>query len=976
MQTTQRTEMPTAVAWHACAMDEAAKRADSDPERGLSVDEATARLGRSGPNILTQSRREPWWEEVVEPLTEPLVLLLIAVGVLYAILGELEDALTIFFVILAVAAVEIASEARAKRAIKALGRLSAPTTMVVRSGVPTDIAAADIVTGDVVLFEPGDRVVADLRLLETVALRVDKSSLTGESVPVAKEAEAVLPAETELGDRRNLAFAGTLVVAGKGRGVVVATGRSTELGRIAGLAERARVPRTPLQRHMKELSGWLVWVALGFSVLVPVLGVLVAGRPLTEMLLTGLTLAFATIPEELPILVTIVLGVGAYRLARQQAIVKRLQVAETLGSVSVIGTDKTGTLTENRMRVAELVVDGEAHSLTGESLPAMARRLLEIGVLASDAQMSQIDGRASFVGDPTETALLEAAEAAGLGVREFRTTVRVVEEYPFDDVRKRMSVVYEEAGAHWLVLKGSPESVLDACSADSSVGHAGMLDEKRRQDVLALVEEMATRGLRVLAFAERCLGSDQRLGSDPGPLEQQLTFVGLAGLEDPPRPEAPAAVAALQAAGVRVLMLTGDHPATARAIAERVSIDAGQVVRGRALEGLSDAELGRQAEEVSVFARIAPEHKLRIVRALQERGAVVAVTGDGVNDGPALREASIGVAMGHAGTDVAREAADLVLVDDNLATVVTAVRAGRTLYENLRKAVRYYLAAKVALVTSSLIAVLAQLPVPFEPVQIIVLELFMDLGASTTFVAEPPEEDVMARPPRDPRRTFMDRAMQLGIFGGGLSLGAAVLVAYLWAWHESGDLVSAQTAAFTAWMVGHVVLAANMRAERQPLLRTNPLANRPFLVWATAALALPILGTTLPFLDARLHLAALTPTTWAVVLIAALLFPSWWELAKWLRWRRRPPPTMTARGLSSAHVERPADLPLSPREREVVTLIAGGLSDREIATRLVLSVRTVERHIENVYNRLGISGKAGRAIVTAYALRHRLVESA
>ncbi|MBI4494984.1 MAG: cation-transporting P-type ATPase [Chloroflexi bacterium] len=866
--------------WHARSIAESVAQLATDPAGGLSTVEAAARLRQHGPNELATRRREPWWEEAVEALTEPLVLLLLAVAGLYALLGELADALTIFVVILAVAGVELANETRARRAIGALRTLSAPTATVVRDGQACSLPTGAVVPGDLVLLQPGERVPADLRLVETVALRVDESSLSGESEPAAKQADLVLAPEAELGDRRNLAFAGTVVSAGKGRGIVVATGRQTELGRIARLAQTAREPRTPLQLHMRQLAGWLVWLALGFSVLVPVLGVLVAGLPLQEMLLTGLTLAFATVPEELPILITIVLGLGAFQLARQRAIVKRLRAAETLGSVSAIGTDKTGTLTENRMRVVALWAEGAPQEVDRRGA---AERLLAIGVLANDAQLTLATGPASFFGDPTEVALLAAAEEAGLRVSDVRARAPVVEEHPFDDARKRMSVVYLRDGERWLAAKGAPEAILAVCSQALERGRTEPLDAERARQLQAAADQMAARGLRVLAFAERRLEPGER--SEPASAEADLAFVGLAGLEDPPRPEAPATIAALRAAGVRVLMLTGDHPATARAVAERVGIDTRRIVLGRELERAGDEGLRGLVGEASVFARITPEHKLRLVRALQAQGEVVAVTGDGVNDAPALREAAIGVAMGRTGTDVAREAADLVLADDNLATVTTAVRAGRTLYANLRKAVRYYLAAKVALVTSSLVAVLAHLPVPFAPVQIIVLELFMDLGASTTFVAEPPEEDLMARPPRDPRQPFMDRSVQLGILGGGLSLAGAVLIAYFWAWSQGLGLAAAQTTAFAAWMVGHLALAAHMRSERQPLLRSPVFANRPFLLWAASALALVALGVTLPFLQARLHVAPLPPTAWAVALAAGLLCPAWWEGVKWARWR-------------------------------------------------------------------------------------------
>jgi len=845
-----------------------------DPGRGLSAAEAAQRLARHGPNTLLAARREPRWEELLESLREPLQLLLLGVGVVYALLGELQDALTIFVIIVVVSIVEVANETRAKRSIAALGILSAPTTTILRGGQPIDIAAADVVPGDVVLLAAGDRIVADLRLVETTALRIDESSLTGESAIVAKNAAAALAPDVELGDRCTLGFAGTTVTAGKGRGVVVATGRSSQLGRIATLTQSAREPRTPLQVQMQQLAGWLLWVALGFSVAVPVVGVLVAGQPPQEMLLTGLTLAFATIPEELPILITIVLGLGAYRLAQKHAIVKRLRAAETLGSVTVVGTDKTGTLTENRMRVTQLVTaEGTLDPSSGIPASGLAARLLEIGVLANDALSTVTEGQVAHFGDPTEIALLAAAADAGVDVSALRASAGLVHEYPFDDTRKRMSVVVVEDGERWLLMKGSPESVLEICSKD------------RRASAIETAEMMAEHGQRVLAFAEKRLRSDEPLQVDPCAIEHDLLFVGLAGLADPPRPEVAGAIATLHAAGVRVVMLTGDHPSTARAVAQHIGIDSAHVVRGRELDNLTETQVRQVASDASVFARITPEHKLRLVRALQAQGDTIAVIGDGVNDGPALREATVGVAMGRAGTDVAREAADVVLADDNFATVTTAIRGGRQLFANLRKAVRFYLAAKVALVSASLVAVLAHLPVPFEPVQIIVLELFMDLGASTTFVAEPPEEDVMARRPRDPRLPFMDRTMQLGIFGGGLSLAAVVLVPYLWvSWH-GGSVVEAQTAAFVAWMLGHVVLAAHMRAEHQPLLRTNPFANLPFLIWLAAAVALAGLGLEVPFFAARLHLGPLAPSTWTIIVLSALLFPAWWEIWKWVRWR-------------------------------------------------------------------------------------------
>jgi Ca2+-transporting ATPase len=466
-----------------------------------------------------------------------------------------------------------------------------------------------------------------------------------------------------------------------------------------------------------------------------------------------------------------------------------------------------------------------------------------------------------------------------------RQSVRVLEEYRFSDVRKRISVVGEHKAERVLAAKGAPESLLAVCTAVRHAGRDVPLDAMGHHAVQEAAGAMAARGLRVLALAERWLAPGEPSNAATDLAERDLVLLGLLGLEDPlvRRPVMPCARSRARACAL--LMVTGDHPMTARAVAERVGIETQQVTRGSELEGASASALARMARTMSVFARIAPEHKLRVVRALQAEGDVVAVTGDGVNDAPALREAAIGVAMGRSGTDVAREAADLVLADDNFATVTEAVRTGRVLDANLRKAVRYYLAAKVALVSSSLAAVLLELPVPFEPVQIIVMELFMDFGASVTFVAEPPEEDMMSLRPRDPRRPFMDRAMQLGIVCGGLSLGAAVLVGYLAAWADGSDLVQAQTAAFGAWMIGHVVLAAHMRAERQPLLRMNPLANRPFLIWTAVAVGVLVVGLTVPVLRDRLHVSTLDPRVWAFMPAAALILPSWGEPWKWLRRR-------------------------------------------------------------------------------------------
>ncbi len=883
-----------AAPWYALGVDETLDSLGTDPRKGLSSEEAKRRLGRLGPNRLIEERQVTFWKVAKEEATEPMILLLLAVGVIYALWGELRDAVAIFFIISGISFVEIFNEYRAKAAIASLQRLASPFAPVVRDGVQQDVDAKDLVPGDLVLLGPGERVPADLRILEATGLRIDESSLTGESVPVQKSIEAAAQG-TELADRHDMAYAGTLVTSGKGRGVVVATGMATEIGRIAGLVRAAREPRTPLQTGMRQLAGYLVWLALGFSILVPTLG-FVFGQPLRDMVLTGLTLAFATIPEELPILITVVLGLGSLRLSRRHAIVKRLRAAETLGSVSAIASDKTGTITENHMALAELWLPGqiEAISASDAGLNPSARRVLEVGVLSNDATTAHTNGDTSFVGDPTDVALLEAAAEKGLEITALRGRGPLV-EFTFDDRRRLTSALYSQSAGLLVAVKGAPEAVVARCSRQLSGERELVLEDWSRSAALSAAEAMANRGLRVLALAHKRLSLPDENGlSTPTEklpsveeCESDLVLTGLVGLADPPRAEVPAALEELRSARIRVLMLTGDHPATARAIATKVGVDGGKVITGQEIDAMGDADLRSVVGDVSVYARIAPEHKLRIVRALEERGEVVAVTGDGVNDAPALKEAAIGVAMGRTGTDVAKEAADVVLADDNFATICLAVREGRKLFENLRKAVRYYLAAKVALVSSSLIAVLLHLPVPFSPIQIIVTELFMDLGASVAFTTERAEGDVMARPPRDPKHPFMDKAMQVGIFSGGLSLCAAVVAAYLWAFSRGTETAHAQSIAFVTWMVGHALLALHMRSERQPLLFAGPLSNPAMLLWGVAAAGLALLSANVPVLSETLKMTPLSAEEWIVAVGAPLLTTSWWEAWKLLRWGKR-----------------------------------------------------------------------------------------
>jgi len=697
---------------------------------------------------------------------------------------------------------------------------------------------------------------------------VDESALTGESQLVEKSAEPMPDPHTPLAERRNMVYSSTLISRGKGTGLVISTGARTEIGQIAGMARQVKEPRTPLQKMMDELSKVLVWFALGFSLLVPLAGIFAAHQPPQQMLLTGLSLAFATIPEELPIIITMVLSLGAFRLSKKHAIAKRLNAVETLGSVTVIATDKTGTLTENRMEV------------TCMEPPEQKQRLLETGALCNDA----VQNREGFSGDPVDAALLRAGQKAGLDIGALRKNRPLLNEFSFDNGRKRMSVVYQHAGLLRAAVKGAPEPVLAQCTHRMDGSTAVPLSSASRQAILNRVDQMAADGLRVIAVAERALAANPLT---PTEAESDLTFIGLVGLQDPPRQEVRDAIATCQRAGVRTIMITGDHPLTARAIARQVGLDGScPVVSGPELDLLSDEAFKDLVRQTSIFARTTPEHKLRIVQALQDCGERVAVTGDGVNDAPALAAADIGIAMGETGTDVAREASAMVLADDNFTTIVRAVEEGRLIYENLKKGVRYYLTCKLALICITLLPTLLLVPVPFAPVQIILMELFMDLMAAAAFVAERAEADLLDQKPRNPQARFMDGSMVRSIITSSLGLFAAVSTAYLLAWYSTQNTVTSQTVAFFTWLIGHVFLAFNMRSERQPVFQSGLASNRIMVIWGAAVAAFLVLISIIPGAQHLMKISTLTAAQWGLIIAAAFSGTFWLEIKKMITYKK------------------------------------------------------------------------------------------
>ncbi len=827
---------------HCLSVAEISARLGTDVARGLDSTEVAARLARHGPNAIRESVRRPAWRMFIDQFTDLMIVVLIGAAIVSGIVGDVKDTVAIIVILVLNGGIGFVQEYRAERAIAALRKMAATSARVAREGSVQTLPATELVPGDVVVLEAGNIVPADLRLTETAQLKINEAALTGESQTVEKTTEALVGADLPLGDRRNMAHKGTIVTNGRARGVAVATGMSTELGRIAQLLEDGGDSKTPLQKRLAHFGARLAIVVLGICAIVFAAGVL-RGEPTLLMLLTAVTLAVAAIPEALPAVVTISLALGARKMVRENALIRRLPAVETLGSVTYICSDKTGTLTQNTMRVAEIMADGQRLAPADCPRAGEPWQTLFLGLsISNDAHR---DAAGEVTGDPTEIALYAAAAAAGYDKNALEAEAPRVKEIAFESARMRMTTLHRRAGGVVAFTKGSPEAVIAICDRALTANGESPFG---RQQVLDAAEHMASEGLRVLAIAYRNW-SDAPSDEHPDVIERGLTLLGLVGLEDPPRPEAEQAVRLCRSAGITPVLVTGDHPATAHAIAKRLGIlaDGARVVAGPELAQLSDEDLKRVVREIRVYARVDPAQKIRIVHALQQQGEFVAMTGDGVNDAPALKRADIGIAMGRGGTDVAREASSLVLLDDNFATIVSAIREGRRIFDNIRKFIKYTMTSNTGEILTIFLAPFLGMPIPLLPIHILWINLVTDGLPGLALTAEPAEKAIMQRAPRPPKESVFAQGMWQHILWVGLLMAGTTLIAQAWAIHMSAE--KWQTIAFTVLTLSQMGHVLAIRSDRESLFTQGLLSNLPLLGAVLTTFALQIAVIYIPAMN-------------------------------------------------------------------------------------------------------------------------------
>ncbi|NJL47072.1 MAG: cation-translocating P-type ATPase [Leptolyngbyaceae cyanobacterium SM2_5_2] len=906
--------------WHTLSINEALAQQGTDPEQGLTQAQVETRQRQFGPNELEETAGRQTWEIIMDQFKNIMLIMLIVVAIIAGALDLMsqtfpKDAVAIFAIVILNGLLGYLQESRAEKALAALKRLSSPRVRVVRDGREAEVDAKDLVPGDLIQIEAGSQLAADGRLLEAANLQIRESALTGEAEAVTKRPQITLPVDAPLGDRLNLVFQGTEVIQGRASVMVTNTGMGTELGKIAAMLQNVETEPTPLQQRMTQLGNVLVTGSMMLVAVVVGYGLLSTGDMslFKELLEVSLSMAVAVVPEGLPAVVTVTLALGTQRMVRRNALIRKLPAVETLGSVTTICSDKTGTLTQNKMVVQELKtadtlfqVSGEGYSPVGEfridghatptlDHPELSNVLLACA-LCNDATLQQEGNLWTILGDPTEGALLAVAGKGGLYRETLADIYPRVAEIPFSSERKRMSVVCSTTKAHQptttspylMMTKGSPELVLEQCAYIQLGANSQPLSPNRRQEILQSNNRMAERGLRVLGFAYKPMDSCPA-ESDLEAAENQLTWLGLVSMLDAPRPEVSAAVVASRRPAFRPVMITGDHPLTARAIAEELGITSpgSPLLTGQELERLSQEELQEQVPAVNVYARVAPEHKLRIVKALQRRGEFVAMTGDGVNDAPALKQADIGIAMGITGTDVSKEASDMVLLDDNFATIVAATEEGRVVFDNIRRFIKYILGSNIGeVITIAAAPIIGLGGVPLAPLQILWMNLVTDGLPALALAMEPAEPNVMQRPPYDPRESIFARGLGSYMVRVGIVLATLTIVMMIWAYQRTnapgyaGHPDTWKTIVFTTLCIAQMGHALAIRSETQLTMQLNPATN--LYVWGSVLLTtgLQLLLIYVPFLQRFFGLHPLSGIELLICFGFSALVFVWLEMEK------------------------------------------------------------------------------------------------
>jgi Ca2+-transporting ATPase len=878
----------SSLVWHALPVD-VVLRTFGTTTSGLSRDEAALRLDSYGRNELQAFEPTSAWHTLAAQFKNVLIVILLAATLLSGLLGHLLEASVIAVIILFAASLGFIQEYRAERALEALRKMAAPVAHVIRDGAERRMPSAEVVPGDLVVLRAGDRVPADCRITTAVNLAIDEAALTGESTAITKTSSELTVDKLALGDRRNMAYAGTVVTYGRGQAVVIATGMSTEFGRISRLVQSVEAGRTPLQENLDTLGRTLGKAALVVVSLIVALG-LWRGLPLLDMLIFGIALAVAVVPEALPAVVTISLAIGVRRMVKRNALVRRLPVVETLGSTSVICSDKTGTLTKNEMTVREVFAGGQLLTVSGAGYDPVGTfqsadgdvaigpatlETLRAGALASDARLHHAGERWRSEGDPTEGALVVAAAKAGLEVASLERQFPRTAEIPFSSERRRMTTLHTDAGASLAYSKGATDVVLDGCTYWVGPSGESPLTPSDRDRLREVEERMATDGLRVLAIA-------RKHAATLTDAEQHMTLLGLVGIMDPPRPEAREAVRTCQQAGIRPVMITGDHPITATSIARELGLLAsGRVVTGHDLEGLSDTELEHQIQDISVYARVSPADKLRVIAGWQTHRDVVAMTGDGVNDAPALKKADVGIAMGITGTDVSKEAAAITLLDDNFASIVAAVEEGRIVFANIKKYLTYLLSSNAGEILLMATAALAGLPLPLTAVQILYVNLATDGLPALALAVDPPEKDLMQRKPRNPRAGIFTRPLLVLLLTGGIWSALVNVSLFTWLLRSSRPVDEAVSMTFVSLVLIQFFKAYNYRSDRLSVFQ-RPFANR----WLNLAVLweMVLLGLILyvPWLQRPFATFSFSTSDWILVTALALTVVPVLEAVKWM----------------------------------------------------------------------------------------------